>query len=385
MAAVQGVCDPRFEKLKALLQDNIDSGEELGASIAVDIDGKRVVDIQGGFVDEARTRPWAEDTIVTVWSSTKTVSALAVLMLHDRGLLDVGENVSKYWPEFAANGKENVKVRHVLSHMSGVSGWEEPVTMQDLYDTKTATERLAAQAPWWEPGTASGYHATSFGHLLGEIVKRVSGKSLTQFVAEDIAGPLGADFQIGAKQSDWDRISNIIAPPPSTFDMSALDPKSLTIRTLCNPIPDASPANTLEWRHAELGAVNGYTNARGLCQILSVISLGGSVNGHKLLSQKTINRIFEVQSDGVDVVVGVPIRFGIGYGLAGGATTQTLKALPGGENRRICFWGGWGGSWEVMDLDKRMTFAYTMNKMGDGVLGSDRTWSYVSELYNALD
>lgn len=382
MAAVQGYCDPKFEKLKSLLENGINSGEEIGASLAVNLDGKMVVDIYGGFKDEARTKPWSKDTIVNVWSSTKTISALAILMLHDRGLLDVNENVSKYWPEFATNGKEDIKVRHLMSHSSGVSGWEQPVTVQDLYDTKASTDRLAQQPPWFKPGSSSGYHAVTMGHLLGELVRRVSGKPLKQFVSEEIAEPLGADLQIGAQESDWERIAPVVAPPAADFSM--LDPNSITIRTFTGPIMKAEDANTADWRRAELGAVNGNTNARALCQILSAISLGGTVNGHKLLSQKTIDMIFEEQTDGIDLVIGVPVRFGIGYAISGGGSEQSMPFLPKGKDRRVCTWGGWGGSWEVMDLDNRLTFAYTMNKMGAGVLGSDRTASLINTCYEIL-
>jgi CubicO group peptidase (beta-lactamase class C family) len=385
MATVQGYCDPKFEKIKTLLEESIASGKDLGASIALNIDGKTVIDIYGGYADPKKTKKWEKDTIVNVWSSTKTISTLAVLMLHDRGSLDVDENVAKYWPEFAANGKENVKVRHLLSHTSGVSGWEDSVTMADVMDTPAATELLAKQAPWWEPGTASGYHAFNMGHLLGEVVRRVSGKPLKQFVAEEIAAPLGADFQIGAKEETWDRIATIVPPPPSLLDLSQLPKDSLTVKTFGNPVVDANVANTPEWRRTELGAVNGHTNALAIGTILSAITLGGSVNGHKLLSQKTIDRIFEQQSDGPDVVVGQPIRFGIGYAISGGGCETSVPFAPKGKDRRVCFWGGWGGSWEMMDLDKKVTLTYVMNKMSEGVLGSAQTTLYTNAVYEILD
>ena len=185
------------------------------------------------------------------------MTSLAALMLVDRGELDVDAAVAKYWPEFAANGKQDVLVRHLLSHASGVSGLDQPAVMPDLYDWDQATSRMAAQAPWWEPGTASGYHALDFGHLIGEVVRRISGKSLKQFVAEEIAEPLGADFQIGAAESDWGRIANVVPPPPLPFDLEALDPASPVVRTFTGPPIAAEDANTPGWRHADIGAVNG--------------------------------------------------------------------------------------------------------------------------------
>ena len=218
MTDLMGTCDQRFEAVRAALARNLDSGEELGASLVVDIDGDIVADLWGGFCDEARTVPWSEHTITNVWSTTKTVTSLAALMLADRGDLDVDAPVAKYWPDFGAAGKQDILVRHVMSHASGVSGLDQPASVEDLYDWSAATARMAAQAPWWEPGTASGYHALNYGHLVGEVVRRISGQPLRQFVAEEIAGPLGADFQIGAAETDWDRIAPVVPPPPLPFE-----------------------------------------------------------------------------------------------------------------------------------------------------------------------
>ncbi len=158
---IHGHCEPDFDQVRAALADNIDAGDEVGACITVDIDGKRVVDMWGGYADRARTREWAEDTIVNVWSSTKTVTSLAGLMLIDRGLVELTAPVARYWPEFGANGKQDIEFRHLLSHTSGVSGWDLPFATEDMYDWDRATAALAAQAPWWEPGTASGYQHTT--------------------------------------------------------------------------------------------------------------------------------------------------------------------------------------------------------------------------------
>jgi CubicO group peptidase (beta-lactamase class C family) len=315
MADLLGKCDDRFESVRAALARNLDSGEELGASLVLDIDGDLVVDLWGGFCDEGRTVPWSEQTITNVWSSTKTVTSLAALMLVHRGQLDVDAPVARYWPEFAAQGKQDVLVRHILSHASGVSGLDQPAVAEDLYDWTAGTSRMAAQAPWWPPGTASGYHALNFGHLVGEVVRRISGKTLKQFVAEEIAGPLGADFQIGAAESDWHRISDVIPPPPLPFDFAALDPDSPAVKTLTGPFVPAEVANTPGWRRADIGAANGHANARSVARIMSVVARGGEVDGVRLLSQDTIDLIFREQQNGIDLVLGVPLRFGIGYGL----------------------------------------------------------------------
>lgn len=373
-----GYCSPDFDLLRMEFEKNLTSGEELGASIVVDIDGDVLVDLWGGFRDGERTRPWDADTITNVWSSTKTVTSLAVLMLVDRGLLDVYAPVAKYWPEFAANGKDRIELRHLLSHTSGVAGWAQPFDLDDLYDWELASARLAAQAPWWEPGTASGYHAQNFGQLLGEVVRRVSGKTLAQFVADEIAGPLGADFQIGARESDWSRIADVVPPPPLPIDLTALPEDNLTRKALGAPPLDAAAANTAAWRHADLGAYNGHGNARSLARVMSVIARGGTVDDTTLLTQATVDLIFEEQSNGPDGVLGVPLRFGMGYGLP---QTATVPFIP---DERICFWGGWGGSMVVMDLDRRMTVTYAMNRMGGGLLGSPRSEAYLNAVYKVV-
>jgi CubicO group peptidase (beta-lactamase class C family) len=376
---VQGHCDPRFAKLADALGRAIDDGEEVGAAIAVDIDGETVVDIWGGHADAAKTRPWTADTIVNLWSSTKTVTALAGLMLIDRGLIEPETTVSSVWPEFGANGKQDIRFRHLLSHSSGVSGWDQPVVVEDLYDWDKSTAALAAQAPWWEPGSASGYHALTHGHLIGEVLRRVTGTTLKQFVADEIAGPLGADFQIGALPEDDARIAEII-PATEVPEMPPMDqwPEPM-LKTFTGPAPDPTVANTPQWRAADIGAANGHGNARALARILSAISLGGSVDGVRLLGPETIEKIFEVQSDGPDLVLALhPIRFGLGFGL------PKLETIPYIPDEKICFWGGWGGSWETMNPDRRMTTAYVMNKMGAGIEGSERTALYATLIYDAL-
>ncbi len=377
---VQGHCDARFDKLADAFGQAITDGDEVGAAIAIDIDGEIVVDMWGGYADAAKTKPWAEDTIVNVWSSTKTVTALAGLMLIDRGLIEPDTIVASVWPEFGANGKGHIAFRHFLSHSSGVSGWDQPVVIDDVYDWEKSTAALAAQAPWWEPGTASGYHALTHGHLIGEVVRRVTGKGLKEFVAEEIAGPLGADFHIGATPGDSARIAEVI---PAANPMEGVPPMDQwteqMVKTFTGPAPDPAVANTAAWRAADIGAANGHTNARALARILSAISLGGSVDGVRLLRQDTIEKIFEVQCEGPDLVLAMhPIRWGLGFGL------PQLESIPYIPDEKICFWGGWGGSWETMNPDRRMTTAYVMNRMGPGVEGSERTARYTTLIYDAV-
>lgn len=377
MTDVRGVCDERFAGLRALFVKNLDAGDELGGSLVVDVGGVPVVDIWGGWADRQQIRPWQRDTIANVWSCTKTVTSLAALVLVERGLLDIDAPVARYWPEFAAAGKEDARVRHVLSHTSGVSGWEQPVTLEDVYDSPTAVVRLAAQAPWWTPGTASGYHLLNYGHLVGELIRRVDGRTLGRFVAEEIAGPLDADFHIGLPDTEADRVADMVPPQRSSIDLSTPDPDNIRSRTLTGPLIDVREALTPEWRRAEIGAANGHGNARSLARIQSVVACGGAVEGVRLLSPETIALIFRPQSDGPDLVLGAPVRFGIGYGLP----SPAVPYIPQG---RVCFWPGLGGSIVVVDTERRTTISYVMNKMGAGLLGSDRTSAYINEVYTAL-
>jgi CubicO group peptidase (beta-lactamase class C family) len=298
-------------------------------------------------------------------------------MLVDRGELDVYAPVADYWPEFAAKGKKDIQVRHLMSHTSGVSGWDQPFSIKDMYDWETSTERLAAQRPWWEPGTASGYHANNQGHVVGEVIRRITNKTFKQFVADEIAGPLGADFQIGAAEKDFDRIAPVVPPPRPDADPRALDPGSIMVKTFTGPVASAGAANSPEWRAADMGALNGHSNARGVLDVMRVMSLGGEVGGKRLLSEKTIDLVFDQQSDGVDLVLGEPFRFGIGFCLG----SPVVPYVPEG---RTFFWGGWGGSMIIMDLDRRLTISYMMNRMAPGILGSDRSEAYVRAIYDRL-
>lgn len=377
MTDVQGTVDPRFEAMREVLQRNLDSGADLGASVAVVLEGEPVVDLWGGWADPERTRPWERDTITNVWSSTKTMIALSALVLVDRGELDVHQTVAHYWPEFAASGKESVEVRHLLSHTSGVSGWAQPVEVSDIYDWEKSTSMLAAQAPWWTPGTASGYHALNQGHLVGEVIRRITGQRLGEFFATEIAGPLGADFHIGLPESEFHRVSNVVPPPPLPIDLASIDPDSVMVKTFTGPAPDASVSWTSEWRRADIGAANGHGNARSVARVQSAITNGGAVDGVQLLSPATIDTIFEEQASGVDLVLGVASRFGIGYGLPN-------EMLPVPPDARLCFWGGWGGSMVINDLDHRMTVTYMMNRMESGLVGDTRGFDLIAAALAAV-
>lgn len=373
-----GFCADRFAAVRDELEQQLGTGEELGAAICVTVDGEPVVDLWGGHRDLERSTPWTADTLVNVFSISKTMTALCALLLVDRGELDVHQPVARYWPEFAVNGKRDIEIRHLLGHTSGVSGWQPPIELADIYNAEASSARLAAQPPWWEPGTASGYHALNYGHLIGEVVRRITGRTLGQFFADELAGPLGADFHIGTGPQHQHRIAPLVPPPALQFDMSLLDQESILVRTLTSPLLDLTETASPDWQQAEIGAVNGHGNARSVAQIQSLVACGGELNGKRLLSERTIELIFEEQSDGVDLALLVPLRFGIGYGLP---QPQTAPEVPGG---RVCWWAGLGGAIVVNDLEHRVTFAYTMNKMAPGLIGSARADAYLRAAFSAV-
>ncbi|RSL41151.1 hypothetical protein BHE90_009719 [Fusarium euwallaceae] len=376
---VKGTSEELFSGLRDLLGKHISQGDEVGASIVVNIDGQNVVDIWGAYFDESGTRSWEKDTIVNVFSTTKTITSLAALILIDRGLISPYEKVATYWPEFASNGKQDIEIRHIISHTSGVPGWEQPVTLDDVCNFDKAVSLLASQPPWWTLGTASGYHSFTHGFLIGQVLRKVTGQTLKDFIRDEIAKPLDADFQLGVVDSDLHRVSDLIPWAAVPDNDSDRDPNSISARVMSNPKFTPDMANTTMWRQAELGASNGHGNARSIARILSTISLGGCVDGKRLLKPSTIDLIFQEMSNGMDLVTNMPVRFGIGYGITGEGVVPTW--LPKG---RICFWGGLGGSVAIMDLDRKMTIIYVMNKLYPVGLGSDLTIEYVKEIYRAV-
>jgi CubicO group peptidase (beta-lactamase class C family) len=350
---------------------NLNTGKDIGASVALFIDGEPVVDLWRGYFDATYTRPWEHDTIVQTFSTTKTMTALCALLLADRGEIDLHAPVAKYWPEFAAEGKSGIEVRHVLGHTSGVAGWTEPVSLSDLYDTQRSTQMLARQAPWWTPGTAAGYHCYSIGHLVGEVVRRVTGKTLGRFFADEIAGPLEADFHIGTGHEHDHRVSLLIQG-------SKDDPRGDTLveRVLLNPRVTPQVTWSLPWRRAEIGGANGHGNARGIAAAQSMLANGGAF-GKRLISDKGRERVLEVQFDGPDMVMGVPIAWGLGY-----AVRSPLGGLDFAP--RVAYWGGNGGSMSFVDLDQRMSFGYAQNRWIRGPYELDRCRVLLSAVYESL-
>jgi CubicO group peptidase (beta-lactamase class C family) len=371
MADLQGVCKDEFAAVRETFEYLFDIGADIGASVAVFVDGEPVVDLWGGYADAAYTRPWERDTIAQTFSSTKTMTALAALVLADRGELDVDAPVARYWPEFGAEGKSGVLVRHVLGHTSGVAGWQEPVSVHDLYDHEKSAALLAAQAPWWAPGTASGYHCYAIGHLVSEVIRRITGRSLGQFFAEEVAGPLGAEFHIGTGPEHDGKVSLLIKGSPD-------EPQGNRLFTKATLNPRVTPETTwsIPWRRAELGGMNGHGNARGVATAQAVLANGGAF-GKRVMSEAGRERVLRAQSDGVDLVLGMPVQWGLGY-----AVRTPGSGFDFGP--RVAYWAGNGGSNSFVDLDARMSFGYVPNRWIRGPYETRRAHLLLQAVYRSL-
>ena len=372
---IHGFAQPRFAAVRDAFAANLAGGADVGACFAATVEGETVVDLWGGFADEARSRPWEKDTLVNVYSTTKTMTALTALLVADRGELDFDAPVARYWPEFAANGKAAVKVSHLMSHSAGLSGWKEPIRPEDLYDWDKVTSLLAAQAPYWEPGTASGYHALTQGYLVGEVVRRITGRTLGTVFREEIAEPLGADFHIGLPASEDDRVAELIPPPPGTA-VGDGEQSELNANMSRNPGIDVLATRTRAWRAAEIPAAGGQGNARSIAEIHALLANGGVAKGKRIMSEAGCRKALEVQIEGQDLIFGAPAKFGMGFGLP---TAQMPLPHP-----NTIYWGGYGGSLAIIDMDARTTFGYAMNKMAPTTTGDMRAMSLAMGMWAAL-
>jgi CubicO group peptidase (beta-lactamase class C family) len=379
-APIGGFAHDRFAPVRDLFEHQLSDGSELGASLAVSVDGELVVDLWGGWAEEGRTRAWAEDTLVNVYSVSKTMTAITALLLADRGLIDFDAPVATYWPEFAQGGKGEVKVSHLMSHSAGLSGWKEPMAPPDLYDWEKATTLLARQEPDWVAGTASGYHGITQGFLVGEVVRRVTGEMLGEVFRREIAEPLGADFHLGLESSQHGRVSPMVAERAGGGPPRGAAPTALMINAVTNPMlyPFMTDATgTPAWTAAHIYAANGQGNGRSIAKIHALMAGGGQVGGKRLISEAGCRRALELQVEGVDLVLALPARFGMGFGLPG-AWLET-------PNPDCIFWPGSGGAMSLTDMGSRMSFGYAMNQRGgSGSLIDPRAHGLLKAAWAAL-
>lgn len=358
---IYGSCAPGFESVREMFAKNFDAGLEIGAAVSVTVDQVPVVDLWGGYRDVAGSIPWEQDTLANVWSTTKGMTSICAHVLVDRGHLDLDAPVAHYWPEFAQAGKGEIPVRWLLSHRAGVPAIRHALPQTAAWDWDTMVGALAAEEPWWEPGTSFGYHAVTFGWLVGEVIRRISGKSLGTFFREEIAEPFDIDFHIGLDTKDDGRAAQVASPPPPPADEPslAMEPGSLADLAFNNPVEILNPeiVNSRDWRAAELGAVNGHTTASALARVYGILACGGEQNGIRLMRQDTIENIYVEQSMGENQVTMGPMRIGLGFMLP-------MEDNRYGRGPRSFGHPGAGGSMGFADPDARIGFGYVMNQMG---------------------
>lgn len=388
-AEIQGRTAAGFEGVRAVFAENFAKRGEVGAGVCVYLDGECVVDLVGGHADQARTQPWRPDTLVNVYSTTKGMTALCAQRLVDAGRLDLDAPVAQYWPEFAAEGKGEIPVRWLLSHRAGLAAVREVLPEPALYDWDAMCTALAAEPPWWSPGDGHGYHAVTFGWLVGEVVRRIDGRSLGTFFREEVATPLGADFHIGLADALHGRVAEMsgFAPPDDSVQPEELamlqammgEPEGLTARAFANPPSMAAGPNVAAWRRAEIPGANGHATASGVARVYAALACGGRLGGVDVLSAEGIERCRDEQSLGDDRVLKLATRFGQGFMLS---QDRALAAF--GPNPRAFGHPGAGGSLGFADPEARLGFGYVMNKMGPHILLDPRAIALVDAAYAAL-
>jgi len=382
---IHGAVDPKFEGVRRAFAANFEEAGEVGAAVSVVVDGRTVVDLWAGHVDAERSRAWERDTLVNVYSTTKGMTALCAHQLVDEGKLDLDAPVARYWPEFAAADKGHIPVRWLLSHRAGLPAVRRLLPGEALFDWETMTRALAAETPWWEPGTQHGYHAVTFGWLVGEVVRRISGTSLGTTFRQKIAKPLGADFWIGLPDAEHARVARLgampVPPPspsgePSLMELVMREPEGMTARAFANPPSIMTSANTAEWRRAEIPGANGQANARAIATIYGAVANGTCPS----LSRESVERCRAEQSRGSDAVLRLSTRMGGGFMLP-------QREIPGGSfgpSDRAFGHPGAGGSLGFADPEAKLGFGYVMNQMGPHILIDPRAEKLAEAAYAAL-
>lgn len=383
---IHGHCAKRFGAVKDALAQSFARGEETGASVAVQVDGENVIDLWAGHADLEGKRPWQRDTIANVFSTTKGVTAILAHRLVEEGRIDLDAPVVRYWPEFGQAGKEKIPVRDLLSHRCGLPALRDFLPAEALYDWDAMTTALAAEKPWWEPGTAHGYHAVTYGWLVGEVIRRVAGKSVGRYLRDELAAPLDLDFAIGLAEADDVRCAELSPPPPiapvgepNLMELILSDPTSITALAFINPPSLMMPGavTSRAWRGAEIPGANGHGTARALASLYGAIAAGGDVGGVHVLGPEAARRAATEQSFGPDLVLRLRTRFGLGF----------MLSQPGNElgpNEGAFGHPGAGGSIAFADPKARVGFSYVMNRMGPYILIDPRATALVNAFYGCL-
>jgi CubicO group peptidase (beta-lactamase class C family) len=375
---IGGEVAPGFERVRDAFSANFDRSDdyqEVGASLCVYRSGKPVIDLWGGYRDAEKTLPWRRDTLVNVWSTTKGVTALAIALLADRKKLSYGDPVARHWPEFAQAGKERVTIAQLLSHQAGLPGFAEPTTVDDFYDWNRITARLARQPAMWEPGTQNSYHAMTYGFLAGELIRRVSGKTVGAFVRDEIACPLDADVHIGLGEELEARVATQLRPRIQV-DIAAMGLPPEAMAALTNPVVEPDVANARAWRAAEVPAANGQATAAGLARMYGALANGGVLDDTRLISADGIAAMTEVQTRRVDLMLGIEPWWAMGF--------ATNRIGVYGPNPRTFGHTGWGGSFGCADPDANIGIGYTVNQMGVDLVGDPRSNGLCQAIFSCL-
>jgi CubicO group peptidase (beta-lactamase class C family) len=372
-APISGVCPPRFAAVRAAFEANFAEGRELGARFALAVEGEVVVDLLGGWADRDGTRPFAEDTLAPVFSTTKAVASFLIARLVSAGRLDYGQRVTDLWPEFGQAGKDRLTVEQVLSHQGGLCGFPDPMDPADWFDWDLICRKLAAMTPLWPPGTASGYHPVTFGYLAGEIFRRVDGRSMGLALREDIAGPLGLDLWIGLPDAEHARVADMRRPSALPKLGALTEPKRAAFLTKW-----ASPGGDVgQWRRAEIPSANGHATAPALAQLMAALATDGWLGGTQLLAPGVAAQAVRQRIFGDDLVL--PYRMGWGAGLIRNAGLSIYG--PGAETVGH---SGWGGSCAFADPVRGVSGAYVMNRQSAELIADSRARRLIVAAYEGL-
>jgi len=371
---VRGFCPSAFEPVRDIFAAHLDQGLEIGARFSLAIEGEIIVDLMGGWADRAATRPFAEDTLCSVFSTTKAMAALMVATLVEAGALSYDQPVADLWPEFAAAGKGAVTVGEALSHQGGLPGLVEPMAPADWFDFGLIDEKLAAASPMWAPGTASGYHPVTFGYLAGEVFRRASGRELGAALAHDIATPFGLDLWLGLPDAEHARCAEMKKPPA----MPKLGPLT-EARRVAFLTPWSSPGGVslAEWRRAAIPSVTGHATAPALARMMAIFACDGVIDGRRVLSGETIREAVRPRVKGADLVLPYDLAWGAGL-----LRNEGLRIYgPGDETVGH---SGWGGSCAFADPERRVSGAYVMNRQSAELIADARAMALIEAAYTAL-
>jgi CubicO group peptidase (beta-lactamase class C family) len=392
--AIDGYTAAGFEKVRDQFEQNFEAGLEVGAAFAAYHLGEKVVDLWGGVADVASGRPWEEDTLELVYSSTKGATAVCASKLAQEGRLDVEAPVATYWPEFAQAGKEAMPVRQLLTHQAGLAWVDDELTLDDVLAWEPLVDALARQAPQWDPGSAHGYHAVTYGHLVGEVVRRITGRSLGTYFREEVAEPLGLDFWIGLPEEQEPRVAMLVGTigtgPGAEVDEATralieqfMGPESmlgraLTVNGAFTRGVDADEGNVFNTRRihaAEIPAANGICDARSLARMYAACI--GEVDGVRILTEEQMRDASTQRTSGPNIVLmDMDLQFGLGF-----FVPSSLMDIGG---PRSFGHAGAGGSLGWADPDAGLAFGYVMNNMAQAIAGDARSSSLINACYQAL-